>query len=225
MTHFYLEMRKKPENIREFVWKIIDTDLALKKDLSRKILNVRSLAKYIIDTFKVNLSLDSVISAIRRYPKEAVGKQDKSQVYSILKQAKIRSITKMASISLKKNEETTQKLGFILPKVDFESGEILRIIEGAKLFKIIIDKKSFDKMQSVFRKTDILNYNKGIGMVELVYPNVLTKIPGVFSAISTELGSNNISIIDALIISNEHIIIVDEKDLLKAFEILYNLCS
>ena len=218
-------MSNKPENIREYVWKIIDTDLALKKDLSRNIINVRSLAKYIIDTYKLDLSLDSIISAIRRYPTLEEKKHDQSEVYNLLKQAKIRSITKMASISLKKSEDATKKLGQILPGIDFESGEILRIIEGAKLFKIIIDKKSFDKMHSSFKKTDIISYNKAIGMVELVYPDTLAKTPGVFASISTELGSNNISLIDALIISNEHIIIVDEKDLLKAFEILYNLCS
>jgi len=218
-------MQRKPENIREFIWKIIDTDLALKKDLSRQVINTRSLAKYILNTYKIDISLDSIISALRRYPTAPEKKRDKNEVYNLLKQAKIRSITKMASISLKKNEETTQKLGHILPKVDYESGEVLRIVEGAKLFKIIIDKKSLDKMYSEFRKSDILEYNKGIGMIELVYPNELQKTPGVFASISTELGSNDISIIDALIISNEHIIVVDEKDLLKAFEIIYNLCN
>ncbi|MEK0346490.1 MAG: hypothetical protein QQN65_06625, partial [Nitrosopumilus sp.] len=57
---------KKIENIREFIWKIIDTDISLKKDLLRGIVNIRSLAKYIIDTQTINVSLDSVISAIRR---------------------------------------------------------------------------------------------------------------------------------------------------------------
>jgi len=218
-------MIKKPENIREFVWKVIDTDLSLKKDVTRGIVNMRALANYIISEYKVNFSIDSVISSIRRYSVVPEKKHDTTDVYKLLKQAKIRTITKMASISLKKNEETTQKLGYILPKVDFESGEILRIIEGAKLFKIIIDKKSFEKMVSTFRRNDVLESNKSIGMIELVYPEVLQKTPGVFAAISTELGSNNISIIDALIISNEHIIIVDEKDLLKAFNTLYSLCN
>ncbi|HLC95869.1 MAG TPA: hypothetical protein VJH97_00925 [Candidatus Nanoarchaeia archaeon] len=218
-------MLEKPKNIREFVWKLIDTDISLRKDLSRGIINFRSLARYVIDTYKVGISLDSVISALRRYPTQPEKKQDKTAVYNILKQAKIRSITKMASLSLKKNEETTHKIGAILPEVDFESGEILRIIEGAKLFKIIIDKKSYEKMYATFGKKNILDSNRGIGMIELIYPDSLEKTPGVFSAISTELGANDISIIDALIISNEHIIVVDEKDLLKAFEILYNLCN
>ncbi len=216
---------KKPNNIREFVWKIIDTDISLQKDLSRDILNIRSLANYIKTTHKVNISLDSIISAIRRYPLKPGKRLDKGEVYNILKQAKIRTITKMASVSLKKNEEATLKLGQVLPQVDYESGEVLRILEGAKLFKIIIDKKSFEKIYSVFGKKNIIEHEKDIGMIELTYPEILTEIPGVFSAISTELGSNDISIIDALIISNEHIIVVKEKDLLKAFEILYNLCN
>ncbi len=218
-------MIRKPENIREFVWKIIDTDISLKKDLSRSLINVRSLANYLISKHKVNISLDSVISAIRRYPTSPEKKRDSSEVYSLLKQAKIRTITKMASISLKKNEETTLKLGEALPNVNFEIGEVLRVLEGAKLFKIIIDKKSFDKMYASFGKKNIVEYDKNIGMIEISYPDVLKKTPGVFSAISGELGQNDISIIDALIISNEHIIVVDEKDLLKAFEIVYNLCS
>lgn len=218
-------MVKKPENIREFVWKIIDTDLSLKKDISRGIINMRSLAKYIITKNKLNLSLDSVISAIRRYPTAPEKKHDTSGVYKLLKQAKIRTNTKMASISLKKNEATTLRIGEVLPKVNFEIGEVLRVLEGAKLFKLIIDKKSFDKMYNTFGKNNIIEADKNIGMIEITYPDVLKKTPGVFSAISIELAQNDISIIDALIISNEHIIIVNEKDLLKSFEILYNLCN
>jgi len=214
---------KKINNIREFVWKIIDTDIALKKDISRGILNLRAVANYIINKHKIDTSIDSVISALRRY--NTTKKQETRDVYSILKKAEIRAITKMALLSLKKNEDVTQKLGKLLPKIDFESGEVLRILEGSKLFRIIFDKKSYNKMTDEFKKTDIIDSNKNISMVEMIYPKELEKTPGVFSAISNELAENDISIIDALICSNEHIIIVDEKDILKAFEVVNNLCS
>lgn len=215
---------KSINNIREFVWKVIDTDIAIKKDISRGILNIRAVANYIINTYKIDASIDSVISAIRRYNIMPVKKQE-TDVYSLLRKAEIRSITKMASFSLKKNEDTTLTLGKILPRIDFEGGEVLRVLEGSKLFKIIFDKKSYNKMQDSFKKSDIIDSNKNIGMIEMIYPKELEKTPGVFSAVSTELGENNISIIDALICANEHIIVVDEKDILKAFEVLYNLCS
>ena len=215
----------KPSNIREFVWKVIDTDISLKKDISRNIVNTRALANYIIEKYKLKLSIDSIISAIRRYNTAPEKKQNIGQVYTLLKQAKIKTITKMATLSLKKNEDVTKKLGKVLPEVNFEIGEILRILEGSKLFKLIVDQKSYPKMYETFGKNNIIDTNKKIGMIEMIYPDVLKKTPGVFSAISTELGENDISIIDALICSNEHILLVDETDLLKAFEILYNMCN
>ena len=35
------------KNIREEVWKFLDSDISIKKDLGRKIINVRSLAETI----------------------------------------------------------------------------------------------------------------------------------------------------------------------------------
>ncbi|MBU0629231.1 MAG: hypothetical protein KKC75_08650 [Nanoarchaeota archaeon] len=216
---------KKINNVREFVWKVIDTDIAIRKNISKGLLNVRALANYIITNYKIDSSLDSVISAIRRYNIETTKKNEIPDVYSILRKAEIRTITKMASLSLKKNEEVTKILGKLLPEVNYEGGEVLRILEGSKLFKIIFDKNSFNKRLELFKKSDMLDSNKNISMLEMIYPKELEKIPGVFSVISNELGENGISIIDALICSNEHIVVVSEKDILKAFEILHNLCS
>ena len=72
-------------NIREFVWRVIDTDISLKKDVSRSVINVRALAKYIINKYKLNVSLDSVISAIRRYHISPEKKSSTGEVYSLLK--------------------------------------------------------------------------------------------------------------------------------------------
>jgi hypothetical protein len=219
MTH------RKINNIREFVWKVIDTDMAIKKDISRGLLNVRAVANYIINNYKIIASIDSVISAIRRYNVGPIKEKGVVSVYSLLRKAEIRTLTRMASLSLKKNEAVTSRLGQILPGINYEKGDVLRILEGAKLFKIIFDKKSLKKMTDAFKKSDIIDSDNDLSMLELVYPKWLEKTPGVFSTVSNELAQNNISIIDALICANEHIIIVDGKDVLKAFQTLHNLCS
>ncbi|MFH1591272.1 MAG: hypothetical protein ABIC95_05080 [archaeon] len=214
---------RKPENIREFVWKIIDSDISLKKDISRDIINVRALAKFIIEEHKLDISVDSVISAIRRYHVVPAKRQDLGRGFVLLKKAKIKTTTRMAAISLKKNEDVTRKLGLILPKVNYEAGEVLRILEGAKMFRLIVDLDSYPKIRESFRQEDIIETKKSLGMIEMTYPDTLQTTPGVFSIITTELSEHDISIIDALICSNEHILIVDERKLLVAFEILYGL--
>ncbi len=216
---------KKVENIREFVWKIIDTDVSLKKDLLRGIINVRSLAKYIIEAQKINTSVDAVISAIRRYEKSPENKENAYSAYNVLKQARIATRTNMSSLLVKRTDEVKSKLGRPEKLMDFQGHETIRVLEGSQALTLIFDRKNLEKIKSFFTSSVILEENKDVGMVEISYPRILKKTPGVFLIIYNELAENNISIIDSLMSSNEHILILDEGKLLKAFELIYNLCK
>ena len=218
-------MKKKVSNIREFVWKIIETDISIKKDLGRGLINVRGLANYMIENQKIDASLDSVISAIRRYNIMPQAKDDNYSVYSILKQARINTKTKMASLFLKRTDEVKTKLGRPDRIIDYQGHETIRILEGSQALTLVIDRKNLEKMQDLFSKRVILGVNKNVGMIEINYHKLLKKTPGVFSVIYNELAENSISIVDALISSEEHILLVDEDKLLKAFELIYNLCN
>ena len=216
---------KKIQNIREFVWKIIDTDISLKKDILRGIINVRSLAKYILSTQKIGTSLDAVISAIRRYDKSTENKGEIYSVYDMLKQARISTRTNMSSLLLKRTDEVKTKLGRPDKLIDFQGHETIRVLEGSQALTLIFDRKNFEKIKSFFTKAVVLEENKGVGMIELTYPTILKKTPGVFLIIYNELAENGISIIDSLMSSTEHIILLEEEKLLKAFELIYNLCK
>ena len=219
-------MKRKIENIRAYVWKIIETDIAIKKSMMRDIVNVRSLAQYIIESQKIDASLDSVISAIRRYEKNPQKKDEEAHsAFAILKQAKISTKTSMSTLLLKRTDVVKTKLGRPDKLVDFQSHDIVRILEGADALTLIIDKKNFEKIKETFPKNVILEENKEVGMIEISYPKILKRTPGVFSIIANELADNDISIIDALISSNEHILVIDESKLLKAFELVYHLCK
>lgn len=217
--------KNKIQNMREFVWKIIDTDISLKKDLLRGVINVRSLAKHILSTQKVNASLDAVISAIRRYDKSAENKLEAYSVYDVLKQARITTRTNMSSLLLKRTDEVKTKLGRPDKLMDFQGHETIRVLEGSQALTLIFDRKNFEKIKSIFTKAVVLEENKNVGMIEITYPRILKKTPGVFLMLYNELAENGISVIDSLISSTEHIIILEEEKLLKAFELIYNLCK
>jgi hypothetical protein len=216
---------KKIGNIREFVWKIIDTDISIKKDLARGLINIRSLARYIKETQKINVSLDAIISAIRRYEKSPEKKEEAYSVYNVLKQARIATRTKMSSLLLKRTDEVKTKLGRPDKLIDFQGHETIRVLEGSQALTLVFDRRNFEKIKSIFSKKVILEENREVGMIEINYPRILKKTPGVFSITYNELAENNISVIDSLMSPNEHIIIVEEEKLLRAFELIYNLCK
>lgn len=214
---------KKADNIHSFVWKVIDTDVSLKKELARDLINVRKLANYIIKTQKLDVSLDSVISAIRRYKGSAIKKDEYESAYEMLKQAKLSIRTQMVSLNLKRTDEVKTQLGRPDKLVEYHEHDTVRVLEGSNTLTLIFDKKNEDKVTNHFARKNILNLIKNVGMLELSYPKNLERTPGVFFIIASELAQNDISIIDALISSNEHIIVVDEKDITKAFGLIYGL--
>ena len=186
------------DNIRESVWKFIDTDISVKKDLSRKLINVRSLAKHIITTQHLHASIDAVISAIRRYD-TSIKKDEIHSINAILKQSKVAVRTKMASLLLKRTDFVKTKLGRPDKLMDFQDHDVIRVLEGSQSLTIVIDQKNLEKVKTSFPKDLVLEENRKVGMIEINYPRILKKTPGVFSVIYNELAENNISIIDALI--------------------------
>lgn len=214
---------KDTSSIHSFVWKIIDTDVSLKKELSRDLINVRKLANYIIKTQKIDASLDSVISAIRRYRSSGIKKREEQSAYDILKQAKLSVRTQMVSLELKRTDEVKTQLGRPDKLVEYQEHDTVRVLEGSNTLTLIFDKKNTDKVISQFSKKNILNVIKNVGMLELSYSKDLEKTPGVFFIIANELAQNDISIIDALISASEHIIVVDEKGITRAFDLIYAL--
>jgi len=214
---------KKVDNIHSFVWKVIDTDVSLKKEIARDLINARKLAKYIIKTQKLDASLDSVISAIRRYKASAIKKEEQLSAYEMLKQAKLSIRTQMVSLELKRTDEVKTQLGRPDKLVEYQEHDTVRVLEGSNTVTLIFDRRNSDKVVNYFAKKNILNVIKNVGMLELSYPKDLEKTPGVFFIIANELAQNDISIIDALISSSEHIIIVDERDVVKAFGLIYSL--
>lgn len=220
-------MNKKPQkpNIKEFVWQVINSNNSIKHDLGREIINIRSLAKYIIRNHKLNVSIDAVISAIRRFDIDSIKKEDNRSAYSMLKQARLNTKNRMSSLLVKRTDEVKTILGRPDKIFDYQGHEIIRIIEGKEVLTLIFDRGNYDKVLGLFPKKVIIKSNKKVGMIEINYPLGLEKTPGVFSIISGEFAQNNISIIDAIISSNEHIIVINEENMLKATEILYMLCD
>jgi len=213
------------KNTNKEVWRYLDNHLTIKKNLADELINVRALAKKIIQDLHLNCSLNAVISATRRYNLEIKEKGSLTKVYSLLKKTKLLTRTRLASILLPKNAAIRNKLVNFYKKIDFEGGDTLRIFEVNKYIKIIVDEKSLQEANSIFTKKEIVNVERNLGELTIIYNTDITKTPGVFALLSNELASNNISVIDSTICHSEHLIIVSEKELKRAFNTIFELTT
>ena len=211
------------KNINKETWRYLDNNIPIKNNLFAGLINVRALAKKIIEDLHLDCSVNAVISAIRRYQGESERQTDLAKIYKLLRKSRLSTKTKLASILLKKNKEVRSKLANIYAKIEAE--DLLRIFEVTKYIKVIIDEKSLKEIKSIFTAKEIVSVEKNIGELSINYDDDITKVPGVFALLTNELAANRISIIDSMICHFEHIIIVKNEEIKKAFNVIFNLIN
>jgi len=208
-------------NINQEVRRIIDNNLAIRKLLGEGLINTLALARKILKDYNLNCTLSAVLSAIRRYQEKLKYKDYLKDVYNLLKNSTLTMKTKLFSVLLKKTGDTRKKLAKLYSEL--EPDETFVVFEVTKYLKIILDKRGKRTVEDLFLKKDIIDIEENIGLLHMGYNIDVTKTPGVFALLANELGANDISIVDSMICHSEHIIIVREKDIRKAFDIVFDL--
>src|SRR5574341_2256659 len=104
------------ESINQQVWKALQTDPAIMRDLQRKLVNTRALAKYLIQKYDFKVSLDAIISSIRRFPLDDYQEEEKI-LQHIFKEAIVSTKNNIAcvTVNMAPNEAFAKICGLNLP--------------------------------------------------------------------------------------------------------------
>jgi len=212
-------------NIRREVEKLLDRDVIVKKGLARGIINVRALAREIQEKLGHEASLYAIINAIRRYPIEEKVEEVPKKFF---KNCRISVKNKIADMAIVNNSEAQIKLGEVFSLIDLGSGATLRIIVAVKSIKLILDEDNVEKVESLFQKSMIIKIRRNLSEVVISFPEKIEELKieeavGVASKITSELALNGINIIELMTAAPDFILIVNERDAVKSYEILQKL--
>ena len=212
-------------NIVHEVWKFLDKNPNIRREMSRGLINYSALARYIIKEKNIKGNMDGVISAIRRYKIDQDAKFVKDSG-KILSQISISTRSKIASIAIKKDSESQKKLPELFSIVDYIRGDVLRITQADESIVILVDEKNLDKIMKLFPEDKIINMEKRLAEINLHLSSDAKHTPGIVSVVSNELTMNGINIMEFMSCIPEMLWFVKEKDILKAYNALYQLsCS
>lgn len=210
-------------NINQQVWLLLNSDISVKRDLSRKIINTRALAKYLIDKYLIKASLDSVISAIRRYTLEEEFKEKDDEVINVFKNASVRTKNRVACITLKK--EGYKAVPKIFQLKDPFIIDTYRIITGTEFIKVIVAENNLDETTGLFERKNIVDINMNLAEISIVVDIHFRKTKGVLAKVANEIALNNINIEEVIICPPELILYVNQDDAVKTHEIILKLGS
>jgi len=212
-------------NIVHKVWKILDENPSIRREMSRGLINASALARYMIKEKKIDASLDAVIAAIRRYE---LDRHDDifNTAYKLLGQTvNISTKSNLAEISLIKDSEVQQILPKLFGIIQYIRGDVLRVTQANESIRILIDEKNMDNVISLFPKDKIITEETDLAEINIyIHPKMQTT-PGILAVIASELATNEINIVEVMTCPPEMIWVVKKEELVKASDVLFQLCQ
>jgi len=216
-----------PKNVVDAVEKVtevLDGEPCIRVIMKRRLINVRALARWIIKEKKIDATLDSAISIIRRYRLE-----DSQEIFEKARKnligAAISTKSDLGAIRLSKSIRVQRLLPKLFLIINYEQADVLRIIQAEASIKILLDRKNLDEAKSLFPEEDVLGMDTSLGEINIHLDSSTRYIPGICAVVSNEFAINSINILESMSCYPESLWFVEEKDLSKAYDVIYKVCK
>ena len=204
-------------NTNQQVWKLLRSDLAIQKDLARGVVNMRAVAKYLIQHYGLTASLDAVISAIRRFESQETFKKENEHMLNLFKDASVSTRSNIACITI---EQTPAEF---FAKICATDSIPFKLVTGTNEVKLLVNETNVDQVTTIFNEKDIRSVQKGLSEISVALSKKASSTKGVAARITSEIALAQINIAELLVCQPEFLIYVTEKDLVKAHESVMKL--
>ena len=205
------------KSINQEINNILNKHLSIQKSLKKGVVNVRSLAKHLIEEYNLKYTLDSVISAIRRFDLDEISLLGSKEADKYFSKMIISTKDNVARIVLKDRafkDVCADFLGKRLLKAN------CRIIKSKETVTLIVAQKDLDKKLTLFKESDLITVQKNLSEIRLQFPKNVDKVKGIVARTASELAIRNINIIDVFYGIPDILIYVKEDDLVDAHKAL-----
>ncbi len=207
-------------SINNQVWRYIAEDASIQKDLQRDLINIRGLARYLIDKYHISASMDAVISAIRRYETECVFEDNTKAIDAVLHSAVITTKNYVTCITMKEHEFKTISSDFVGKNILKEN---FRMVKSKEIIKLFLNQKDIEKKIDLFSKENILSVTKDLAEVRITMHSKATETVGVLARISHEIALHDVAIYEMISAIPEMLIYVKSDDLVRAHKAVLGL--
>ncbi len=103
--------------------------------------------------------------------------------------------------------------------IEFEKGDILRIIQAEQGLRIIIDEKNYQKIKQIC-KDEIQKEEHGLAEINMSFSLEAAQTTGILSVLTASIAAHGITIVEVMSCAPELILIVRNSDLIEVLKIL-----
>lgn len=203
----------------------LDVDAPARDLLDRGCVNLRALARWLIDTHALDATEEAVVSAIRRYPAREQSRGFQA-AHRILKRSHVNSRSNVCAFTLPRTARAHEKLSDLFRAIKPDRGQLLRIIEGERAVKVVFSGSALDRVEETLGRGLIQGAETDLAEYHVVHPGrEAEETHGVLALMFSMLAVHRINVIDAVSGPGEYLILVADADALKTYQVLNRVCS
>ncbi len=210
--------------ISQLLEKLIKQKPFVESALVEGLVNISALARQlkpeIESTLKKEVTEASIIMALKRF----VDQMDVSMHRKIEKATKgfgdiiVRS--NLCDFTYKLSETLIEKQSILIKKIGKEKDVFFTISRGVFETTIVISNQYADEVKEIYKEETLIASSNFISSITLRLPKNNTVIPGLYYHIFKQIAWEGISILEAVSTTNELSIILNDKDVDRAFSVL-----
>lgn len=208
---------KHSESIAQRVAKYVRAEPVIEEALVLSIINARALARKILPRANA-AQLASAAIAIKRLEKRlSRRKTTEKKIRDILTKSKLVVRNRMMVVAIKRDYDYRRYLA--LQSALKERGEEVTIIEGFQMLTIITGSEHADAVRKVFGK-QISELHRNVSLIMLLVGREAMYTRGFSAFVLSILSRAGVNVLEELTSSGEHLLVVEESDLMLALNTL-----
>jgi hypothetical protein len=192
---------------RRQVERMIETDPVIKKGLQRGIINVRALARFILEIEGIDSTPDAILGIIRRYP---VSDGKASGVDQVLGQCGLSLRNKIADIEVEHNQDTMNRILQFASTLKSSKPENIKlsmelvVVGGLWFIRLVSDQRAIEEFVKILQPEEIRRYSTDLAEVSLHLPPGCHDTRGMTAKLTTELLLNDIDLVGVTAFYQHH---------------------
>jgi len=214
--------------VSHIVKKIVSEQPFVEEGLGSGIISVANLAEKFQPGIEKELGkkvqLPAIVMALRRHSEVIAEQRRKSKSFDY--NGEILMKTGICDFTVLKSPSLMNKLKSVQSLVNYERGDTLNVIIGNNEVSIVTNEKHIEKLVQFLSGEKILNKEKSLVSVTIVFTSDdFTHTPGVIFNAVRKLSWENINIYEIISTMTELTFILDNKDSMKAYNVLHDMVS
>ncbi len=224
LLKFYVKFDSNINNVKHFIEKMkISDDVRkilsrypyLEEYLAMGIINYRALAREIKGSMKSDVNLQSVVSAIRRAG-QTKKKKGAEKLLQILSGSQVNLSYDLAASTMVIESDPRRRIEEVHKAL---KGKSYMLLQGVRTLTVVAEEDVLMECVEKLGDRD-LELRGSLASVVVTSPREIVSTPGVIAHIAVLLAVEGINVVEMMSSSTETSFILDEKDALRAVEVI-----